>query len=65
MHNEKLHKLHSSRNIIRSMKSRSMRTVGHVACIGEKTIFCLHIGIYTEFRFRSLVLNTCMIVRSS
>jgi hypothetical protein len=44
MHNEKLHNLHTSPNIIRLMKSRSVRSVGHVACIGEKTIFCLHTG---------------------
>jgi hypothetical protein len=35
MHNEELHGLHSSPYIIRAIKSRRMRWVGHVACMGE------------------------------
>jgi hypothetical protein len=35
LHNEELHNLHSSPNIIRMMKSRRMRWAGHVARIGE------------------------------
>jgi hypothetical protein len=31
LHNEELHNLHSSPSIIRIIKSRSMRWVGHVA----------------------------------
>jgi hypothetical protein len=31
MHNEKLHNLYSSPNIIRMIKSRRMRSTGHVA----------------------------------
>jgi hypothetical protein len=35
LHNDDLHSLYSSLNIIRVIKSRRMRWVGHVACIGE------------------------------
>jgi hypothetical protein len=33
LHNEEHHNLYSSPNIIRMVKSRKMRWVGHVACI--------------------------------
>jgi hypothetical protein len=36
LHNEELHILYSSQNIIRHMKSRRMRWVGYVACMGEE-----------------------------
>jgi hypothetical protein len=36
LHNEELHDLYSSPSIIRIMKGRRMRWVGHVARIGEK-----------------------------
>jgi hypothetical protein len=36
LHNEKLHNLYSSPDIIRQVKSRRMRWAGHVACIGEE-----------------------------
>jgi hypothetical protein len=36
LHNEELHNLCSSPNIIRMIKSRRMRWAGHVARIGEK-----------------------------
>jgi hypothetical protein len=36
LHNEELHKLYSSPNMIRMIKSRRMRWAGHVARIGEK-----------------------------
>jgi hypothetical protein len=36
LHNEELHNLYSSLNIIRMIKSRRMRWAGHVARIGEK-----------------------------
>jgi hypothetical protein len=36
LHNEELHILYSSPNIIRQIKSRRMRWVGHVACMGEE-----------------------------
>jgi hypothetical protein len=35
LHNDELHSLHSSLNIVRAIKSRRMRWVGHVACMGE------------------------------
>jgi hypothetical protein len=36
LHNKELHNLYSSPNIIRIIKSRRMRWVGHVARMGEK-----------------------------
>jgi hypothetical protein len=36
LHNEELHILYSSPNIIRQIKSRGMRWVGHVARMGEE-----------------------------
>jgi hypothetical protein len=36
LHNEELHNLYSSPNIIRIIKSRRMRWAGHVARMGEK-----------------------------
>jgi hypothetical protein len=36
LHNEQLHNLCSSPNIIRMFKSRGMRRAGHVARMGEK-----------------------------
>jgi hypothetical protein len=40
LHNEELHNLYSSPNIIRMMKSRRMRWAGHVARRGEKRNAC-------------------------
>jgi hypothetical protein len=39
-HNEELHFLYSSANIIRMIKSRQMRWAQHVACMGEKRNTC-------------------------
>jgi hypothetical protein len=36
LHNEELHNLHSSLDIIRQIKSRRMRWAGHVARMGEE-----------------------------
>jgi hypothetical protein len=35
LHNEELHNLYASPNNIRVTKSRRMRWVGHIACMGE------------------------------
>jgi hypothetical protein len=35
LHNDELHRLYSSPNIVRVIKSRRMRWVGHVARMGE------------------------------
>jgi hypothetical protein len=40
LHNEELHNLYSSPNIIRMIKSRRMRWAGHVARMGEKRNTC-------------------------
>jgi hypothetical protein len=40
LHTEELHVLYSSPNIIRIIKSRGMRRVGHVARMGEKRNAC-------------------------
>jgi hypothetical protein len=37
LHNEELHKLYSSPNIIRTIKSRRMRWAGHVARMGRSS----------------------------
>jgi hypothetical protein len=37
LHNEELHNLYSSRSIIRMIKPRRMRWVGHVARMSDKT----------------------------
>ena len=36
LHNEELNDLYCSPNIVRLIKSRSMRWAGHVACMGER-----------------------------
>jgi hypothetical protein len=36
LHNEELHNLYSSPNIIKQVKSMKMRWAGHVACMGEE-----------------------------
>jgi hypothetical protein len=40
LHNEELHNLYSSPNIIRMIKSRRMRWAGHVPRMGEKRNAC-------------------------
>jgi hypothetical protein len=40
LHNEELHDLYSSPNIIRVMKSRRMRWAGHVARMGDRRRGC-------------------------
>jgi hypothetical protein len=51
LHNEELHNLYASPNIIRIIKSRRMRWVGHVACIGEmRNSFNILVGKHEEKR---------------
>jgi hypothetical protein len=45
LHNEELHNLHSSTNIIRMIKSRRMRWTGHVARMGRRG---MDIGYWLE-----------------
>jgi hypothetical protein len=40
LHNEELHNLYSSPDIIRQVKSRRMRWAGHVARMGEERKLC-------------------------
>jgi hypothetical protein len=47
LHNEELHNLYSSPNIIRIIKSRMMIWTGHVAQMGRRGI---HIGYWWESR---------------
>jgi hypothetical protein len=35
LHNDELHDLYSSLNVVRVIKSRRMRWAGHVACMGD------------------------------
>jgi hypothetical protein len=35
LHNDEIHSLYSSPNIVRVIKSRRMKWAGHVACMGE------------------------------
>jgi hypothetical protein len=39
LHNDELHSLYSSPNIVTMIKSRIMRWAGHVACIGRGEVF--------------------------
>jgi hypothetical protein len=45
LHNEELHDLYSSSSIIRMIKSRRMKWVGHVARMGRRG---MHIGYWWE-----------------
>jgi hypothetical protein len=47
MHNDELHDLYSSPNVVRVIKSRRMRWAGHVARMGEET------GVYRVLVGRS------------
>jgi hypothetical protein len=39
LHNDELHNLYSSPNIVRVIKSRWLRWAGHVACRGREEVF--------------------------
>jgi hypothetical protein len=47
LHNEELHNLYSSPSIIRMIKSRRMRWVGHVSRMGRSR---MHIGYWWEIQ---------------
>jgi hypothetical protein len=47
LHNEELHNLYSSPSIIRKIKSRRKRLVGHVALMGRRG---MHIGHWWEIQ---------------
>jgi hypothetical protein len=44
LHSVELHNLYSSPDIIIQIKSRRMRWVGHVACIGEEKVYKVLVG---------------------
>jgi 5-formyltetrahydrofolate cyclo-ligase len=44
LHNDELHSLYSSLNIVRVIKARRLRWMGHVACIAERR------GVYRGFK---------------
>jgi hypothetical protein len=45
LHNDELHNLYSSPNIVRVIKSRRMRWVGHVARMGEgRSVYRVLVG---------------------
>jgi hypothetical protein len=48
MHNEELHNLYSSPNIIRMIKSRRMRCAEHVARIGKRGMHMILVGNQKE-----------------
>jgi len=39
LHNEELHNLYTSSNIIMVIKSRRIMCAGHVACMGDKSLY--------------------------
>jgi hypothetical protein len=44
LHNDELHSLYSSQNIVRVIKSRRMRWAGHVARMGRRAIYRVLVG---------------------
>jgi hypothetical protein len=44
LHNDELHSLYPSQNIVRAIKSRRMRWAGHVACMGKVLTGFLLVG---------------------
>jgi hypothetical protein len=45
LHNDELHNLYSSPDIVRVIKSRRMRWVGHVACMGKgRGVYSILVG---------------------
>jgi hypothetical protein len=50
LHNEELHNLYSSLNVIRTTKSSKLRRAGHVAQMGRRG---MHIGYWWEIQKES------------
>jgi hypothetical protein len=48
LHNEELHNLYSSPNIIRQIKSKRMRLTGHMASMGEERKVCRGLVVKPE-----------------
>ena len=46
LHNKELNDLHSSPNIFWVIKSRRMRWVGHIACMGRREVHTGHTGFW-------------------
>jgi hypothetical protein len=44
LHNEEVHNLYSSPDIIRQIKSRRMRWAEYVACMGEERVYKVLVG---------------------
>jgi len=45
LHNDELHALYSSPSIVRMIKSRRMKWLGHVACMGEgRSVYRVSVG---------------------
>jgi hypothetical protein len=58
LHNEVLHNLYASPNTIQVMKSRRMRCVGHVACVGDiRSAYSILVGRHG--RKKPLVRSRC------
>jgi hypothetical protein len=55
LHNEELHNLYSSQNIIRMIKSRRMRWAGHVARMRRRG---MHIGYWWDGRIEEAIGKT-------
>jgi hypothetical protein len=45
LHNEEIYNLYSSPNTVRMIKSRRMRWIGHVACMGTVNYQCVDCGL--------------------
>jgi hypothetical protein len=53
LHNEELHDLYTSPNIIRVIKSKRLKWVGHIACMGEIRMHTKFLSEYLKGRDHS------------
>jgi hypothetical protein len=44
LHDDEIHSLYSSPNIVRVIQSRRMRWAGHVACMGGRDVYRVLVG---------------------